>query len=158
MKTTKIDLCKNWRLATLTHGEHKDYTSYRELQEDGVEIIPASVPSTVELDLKAAGKITKDLFFGTNSWEINAYTQMLHCYYFTTFNTDRVSGSPRLVFEGLDCYADIYVNDKLAAIAYLVIILVYLHIRILGNNAVYSNVFRTYGTLCVRSRAGSRDT
>ena len=115
MKTTKIDLCKNWRLATLTHGEHKDYTSYRELQEDGVEIIPASVPSTVELDLKAAGKITKDLFFGTNSWEINAYTQMLHCYYFTTFNTDRVSGSPRLVFEGLDCYADIYVNNKLAA-------------------------------------------
>lgn len=115
MKTTKIDLCKNWRLATLTHGEHKDYTSYRELQEDGVEIIPASVPSTVELDLKAAGKITKDLFFGTNSWEINAYTQMLHCYYFTTFNTDRVSGSPRLVFEGIDCYADIYVNGKLAA-------------------------------------------
>ena len=115
MKTLKIDLCKNWQLATITHGEHKDYTSLSELQKDGVEIISATVPGTVELDLKNAGKITKDLFFGTNPWEINSYTQMLHCYYFTTFNTDRVSGAPRLVFEGLDCYADIYVNGKLAA-------------------------------------------
>ena len=108
MKTLKIDLCKNWQLATITHGEHKDYTSLSELQKDGVEIISATVPGTVELDLKNAGKITKDLFFGTNPWEINSYTQMLHCYYFTTFNTDRVSGAPRLVFEGLDCFYSMY--------------------------------------------------
>ena len=143
MKTLKIDLCKNWQLATITHGEHKDYTSLSELQKDGVEIISATVPGTVELDLKNAGKITKDLFFGTNPWEINSYTQMLHCYYFTTFNTDRVSGAPRLVFEGLDCYADIYVNGKLAASVdnmFMIHTVDISHFIAMGNNEIFIHI------------------
>ena len=115
MVTTKIDLCKNWQLSVLPHNEHMNYTCKDELVADGVEVLAATVPGTVELDLKAAGKITKDLFFGTNSWEINEYTQSLHCYYFSIFNVNRISGAPRLVFEGLDCYADVYVNGSIVA-------------------------------------------
>lgn len=114
MKTSKIDLCGDWQFAVLSHGEHKDYISAKELLCDGVEIMPATVPGTVELDLEKAGKI-KDLFFGRNPDKIRRYTERLHCYYFKTFTADRISNAPRLVFEGLDCYADIYVNGNLAA-------------------------------------------
>ena len=54
MVTTKIDLCKNWQLSVLPHNEHMNYTCKDELVADGVEVLAATVPGTVELDLKAA--------------------------------------------------------------------------------------------------------
>ncbi len=115
MKTQRIDLCENWSLAVLSHGEHKDYTSYGELLEDKVQIVDATVPGTVELDLKAAGIIKEDLFFGNNPDKIRRYTERLHCYYFRKFTAEKIDCDPQLEFEGLDCYADIYLNGKFVA-------------------------------------------
>ena len=109
MRKTVIDLCGSWKLAVLMHGKHKDYTTASKLIDDGIEVMPVTVPGAVESDLHANGKVD-DLFFGTNPDKIRRYTERLHCYYFTSFNTNRTSGNPTLLFEGLDCYADIYLN------------------------------------------------
>ncbi|MBQ5810788.1 MAG: hypothetical protein IIW23_04325, partial [Clostridia bacterium] len=108
MKTRRISLSGDWKLAYAQHGSHSDYTSSAQITE---EIIPAKVPGTIELDLFAAGKV-EDLFFGTNPDKIRRLTERLHCYYFKNFNVDMIESAPILRFEGLDCYADVFINGQ----------------------------------------------
>lgn len=109
MKMRKISLCGEWSLAVANHGEHSDYTASCQIKE---EVISAKVPGNVELDLFAAGKVG-DLFFGENPDSIRRLTERLHCYYFKTFTVDAIESEPILRFEGLDCYAEVFINGIL---------------------------------------------
>ena len=106
MNNRKISLCGDWKLAVAQHGEHSEYTSALQIKE---EVIPAKVPGNHELDLFAAGKV-EDLFFGNNPDKIRRFTERMHCYYFRNFNVDKIETTPILRFDGLDCYADVFIN------------------------------------------------
>ncbi len=107
----KISLCGEWKLAVMPHETSVNCSCSQELHDLNVEIIPATVPGNLELDLNKAGKVD-DLFFGTNPDKIRRYTEKLHCYYFKSFTFEEFENDPVLCFEGLDCYADVYLNGK----------------------------------------------
>lgn len=102
-------LCGDWNLCVLPHKESIDISNIGEVYSNNLEVIPAKVPGNLELDLYSAGKV-EDLFFGTNPDRIRRYTEKLHCYYFRKFTIDSIPGDPVLCFDGLDCYADVFVN------------------------------------------------
>ncbi len=122
MITKKKSLCGEWKLTVIPHAEYakhgkhgkeKAYHTIAEVEADGNEVISATVPGNLELDLFKAGKV-EDLFFGTNPDKIRRYTERLHCYYFTNFQVEEISSiQETLVFEGLDCYADVFLNGQL---------------------------------------------
>lgn len=105
----KFSLCGEWKLAVMPHETSVECSCSQELHDLNVEIIPATVPGNLELDLNKAGKVG-DLFFGTNPDKIRRYTEKLHCYYFKSFTFEEFENDPVLCFEGLDCYADVYLN------------------------------------------------
>ena len=71
------------------------------------------MPGNFELDLHANG-IIPDPYFGTNIKLLRNFEKKYVCY-FRTFNIIPEDNSiPYLVFEGLDCIADVYINGKKA--------------------------------------------
>ncbi len=79
------------------------------LRNETVGLLPAAVPGCVHTDLEAGGVI-RDLYWRDNNrnyqW-IEEQDWTYHCRF------DAVAGEPaRLVFEGLDTYADIYLNRR----------------------------------------------
>ena len=72
--------------------------------------VNAKVPGNFEIDLMRAGVIG-DIFYGENPL-LAQKRENLHLWYARTFH---ITGSDRrkLVFEGLDTYADIYLNGIL---------------------------------------------
>jgi len=87
-------------------------TTVSELNERGYEVIPAVVPGNLELDLFRAGRI-EEPFFGLNQW--NRDCEYLHMFYVTEFNYGGGYESPELYFEGLDTFAEIYLNGTFLA-------------------------------------------
>jgi beta-mannosidase len=78
------------------------------------EWMPASVPGTVHTDLLAAGKI-EDPYYRLNERGVQ-WNDKVNWEYRTVFSLsadDLTKQNIRLVFEGLDTYADIYLNDRL---------------------------------------------
>jgi len=79
---------------------------------DGTNMYNATVPGTVQGDLLKLGEI-KDYFYGLNEHEIyqledNDYT------YCIDFNHDCANfDKAELVFEGIDTFGDIFLNDEL---------------------------------------------
>lgn len=79
------------------------------LQNSNLPSVPANVPGNVELDLQAAG-IIGEPFFGMNSADLHRY-EKTHWWYTRRFEaTLQENCEPFLRFEGLDCYADIFLN------------------------------------------------
>ena len=109
MNKNKLSLDGNWSLSVLPHKESIEISSIKEIYSNNLEVIPAKVPGNMELDLYNAGKVD-DLFFGKNPDRIRRYTEKLHCDYFRKFNVEKICGEPLLCFDGLDCYADVFVN------------------------------------------------
>lgn len=74
--------------------------------------IPATVPGTVEIDLEAAGLIP-DPLIGNNVKLLRAWENKQWCYE-KTFTAPKVEDGQRLelFFGGIDCLADIWLNDK----------------------------------------------
>jgi beta-mannosidase len=78
------------------------------------EWMPAAVPGTVHTDLMAAGKI-EDPYYRLNERGVQ-WIDKVNWEYRTVFNLsadDLTKQNIRMVFEGLDTYADIYLNDRL---------------------------------------------
>jgi beta-mannosidase len=71
------------------------------------EPIEATVPGNLEIDFMRAGKID-DPFYADN--HIGRDCEYLHAFYYKDFDYDGSLADPSLVFEGLDTYADIYLN------------------------------------------------
>lgn len=100
-----------WKLAYAHHTqcEGAEPKTIAEVEDSGWDIIPATVPGNFELDLIRAGKL-EDLYFSTNTLKAQELEDV-HVWYYTTVEiTDK---SQYLCFDGIDTYADIYVNGKL---------------------------------------------
>ncbi|HEY4431930.1 MAG TPA: glycoside hydrolase family 2 protein, partial [Paenibacillus sp.] len=76
------------------------------------EWLPATVPGTVHTDLLKNRKI-EDPFYGTNEHDLQWIDKKDWEYRATVQLGEEWSGLTRteLIFEGLDTYADVYVND-----------------------------------------------
>ena len=101
----------NWKLIYIPHKQWtgKDFSSIFELEHSGYPPIPAQVPGNFELDLENARKLP-DLFYSVNTLKAQELED-LHLWYYTEFSVKE--GSYYLHFEGIDTYADIFINGKL---------------------------------------------
>ena len=83
-------------------------------QERGTNWYPATVPGVVQTDLMA-NEIIEDPFFRLNERGVQ-WIDKEDWVYTTTFTADKAlleKECIELVFEGLDTYADVYLNNKL---------------------------------------------
>ena len=107
-----IDLCGDWGMAYSLDESVARITSSQDVTDAGLDILRSRVPGNLELDLQANG-IIEEPFFGMNVVELTKY-EWAHCYYFRNFEAGTSPGyDAELVFEGLDCYADVYLNGEL---------------------------------------------
>lgn len=76
------------------------------------EKIPAEVPGNVELDLERAGR-EPDPFYAENIYRFRKY-EFYRWQFERSFDAPEHRTSSRwlLVFEGLNCFADVYLNDE----------------------------------------------
>lgn len=82
----------------------------RELEEAGLEPVPARVPGSFELDLMRAGKL-EDLFYSTSTLKAQELEDM-HVWYCTKVQI--AQEDQYLHFGGIDTAADIYINGILS--------------------------------------------
>ena len=77
------------------------------------EWLPAAVPGTVHTDLLANGQIP-DPFYGSSQSDLQ-WIDKTDWEYCCTFDAPELASydNVRLVFEGVDCYADIRLNGEL---------------------------------------------
>lgn len=69
--------------------------------------IPATVPGNLEIDLEKAGKLD-DPFYADNHRKRDC--EYLHCFYTKEFVYDGSLEAPSLYFEGIDTFAEVYLN------------------------------------------------
>ncbi|MBI2497257.1 MAG: glycoside hydrolase family 2, partial [Opitutae bacterium] len=89
-----------------------DLRTIAEVEAGGRKVRPCQVPGNLELDLHAAGEIPEP-FHGMNLVALRKY-ESAHVWYFRRFDCALPADTtPVLVFEGLDCFADVYLNGQL---------------------------------------------
>ena len=83
------------------------------VRQAGVDFYPCAVPGNFELDLFRAGQ-APDPFYGMNPVSVAAYARDQYVWYARDFDLERLpwEESPVLVAEGLDCYAELYLNGE----------------------------------------------
>ncbi|MGI6203189.1 MAG: glycosyl hydrolase 2 galactose-binding domain-containing protein [Eubacteriales bacterium] len=113
---TRISLDGSWKLFYTDHERFLNFggniNTAAALAASGFKSLVASVPGNIALDLHREG-IIPDPFFGDNILKLQEL-ECLHAFYCRTF--DYKGKEPVwLVFEGLDNFADIYLNGKLVA-------------------------------------------
>jgi beta-mannosidase len=76
-------------------------------------VISGTVPGNVELDLLASGEI-KNPEIGSNIYDLRKY-EAYQWWYYRTFETPQHGNGEgiQLVFEGLDCFGTIWINNTL---------------------------------------------
>ena len=103
----------NWKLTYATQEQcaGQEFHTVAALEAAGFAQLPAAVPGNFELDLMRTGKLP-DLFFSDNVWTAQKY-EATHVWYSTRVNIDKPT--EYLLFEGIDTFAEIYVNGWLSA-------------------------------------------
>jgi len=83
-----------------------------ELKRSGFTKIPATVPGNVEIDLQKEGLI-EDPMIGDNVYDLRKY-ESFQWWYQRSFSKPDVPEGHRveISFEGIDCIADIWLNDS----------------------------------------------
>ena len=85
-------------------------------REEAAEKKPVSlkavVPGCVQLDLSREGYLPEDLFMGNNILEAEAYEDY-EWWYEKTFTAPEEKNNVYLVFEGVDCIAEYYLNGEI---------------------------------------------
>ena len=114
----RLDLCGDdlgkWSFAW-TEEPPRGVGSAADGARAGLEFRECLVPGCFENDLYELG-VVPDPFFGVNPRVVNEYAEKRHVCYRVTFNfVKKEFTEPYLIFEGLDCFADIYINGALAA-------------------------------------------
>jgi beta-mannosidase len=89
--------------------------SPEELEKAGLNEIPAVVPGNIEIDLEREGLISNPMI-GDNIYKLRKY-ETFHWWFTREFNkpVTRESQRVELCFDGIDCFADIWLNGKLIA-------------------------------------------
>lgn len=82
--------------------------------EEGAEVLTLSacVPGCVQLDLSREGYLPADLFYAENIKKAEEYEEY-EWWYETSFECPRVKNNVYLVFEGVDCIAEYYLNGEI---------------------------------------------
>jgi beta-mannosidase len=112
MNLEKIGLNGKWQMAYCR--EDREFRNCRELTKSGLRIIPAKVPGNFELDLQKSGLLPEP-FYGLNMKKVNVLEDC-HVYYFRHFNMIvHAEAEAFLIFEGLDTFAEVYLNGRPAA-------------------------------------------
>jgi len=109
---TKIDLSGPWKFAYSQVPPVQEHRRLIDLETAGLTTNPCTVPGNFELDLCANGIFDGDPLVGTNIVALRKY-ETYHVWYGRTFQCSRQSPDRAvLVFEGIDCIADIYLNGE----------------------------------------------
>ena len=112
LSTQTINLCGSWRFGwSETDAGAK---TVKDAEMHGIDFYECEVPGNFELDLEKIGKVP-DVFFGMNPVEVSRFTEGKHVYYTREFDVPVIHGRPVLIFDGLDCFANIYINGEWAA-------------------------------------------
>lgn len=111
-KSSTIELNNNWEYIHFPYKE-TDVKAFE--QTEGAVWRKAVVPGNVQMDLVRDG-VLPDLYFGQNFYSA-VWVENEDFMYRTTFDTPDLKGGKRayLEFDGLDCFATIWVNGKLLA-------------------------------------------
>ncbi len=111
MGTERVSLDGEWALRWCDAGEG-EAAGWHGSGVAGAEAIPGRVPGMTHLDLQAAGAI-EDPLFGENARACE-WMEDKDWWYSRTFelSADDVGDRVEIVFEGLDCFADVWVNGK----------------------------------------------
>lgn len=102
-----------WKLAYAPHDDAvlTSLKTISEIEQSGFPMICASVPGSLELDLMNAG-ILDDPFFSTHLFDVQKL-ETLHVWYYTTLCVEDERQSLR--FEGIDTFAEIYINGEMVS-------------------------------------------
>ena len=109
----RLDLCGEWSFAWAERPKERSQLTFHK----------CTVPGCFEMDLHALG-IVPDPFFGMNPVSVNEFAQKQHVYYAKTFTAPAPAEGtqPFIIFEGVDCFADVYLNGaKIAALSNMLI-------------------------------------
>ena len=113
MNRSSVDLSGEWSFA-YSLEPLPDMRTIAEVEASGLQSYPCTVPGNFELDLQAAGLI-EEPFYGMNMAALSTY-EKAHVWYWRAFAADQPGDTlAELCFEGLDCYADVYLNGELIA-------------------------------------------
>ncbi len=109
---TNISLNGKWKLAYGLKDKNSPNTP-NELKDNNWTVIPATVPGNVELDLLATGEI-ENPEIGNNIFDLRKY-EAYQWWYSRKFKTPQFADDERveIVFDGLDCFGAIWVNNIL---------------------------------------------
>lgn len=102
---TQNKITSKWKLYYFPQYE-------REVSLDDIKdkpFVEAAVPGNVELDLSRAGVLPEDLFLGMNPTLTEQYEHH-EWWYETTFTMPKVDGKTYLLFEGVDCLAEYWLD------------------------------------------------
>ncbi len=102
-----------WLLAYGQHGDvDEDLCLISDIEKSGMKIIPAEIPGNFELDLERAG-IVPEIFYAQNIYKLYEY-ETCHMFYYRTFEYKADSNyDDMIVFEGIDCFAQVYIDGKI---------------------------------------------
>lgn len=75
-------------------------------------LLDATVPGCVQLDLSAAGYLPADLYLGENILQTQTY-EGYEWWYTRSFTVSQIKKNAFLVFEGVDCIAEYFLNGIL---------------------------------------------
>ena len=127
----------NWKLYYRPTGDD-EYTTGSALELSGIPCVEAKVPGNCELDLSRAGILPEDLFYSTNIKQTEKY-EYHEWWYVTSFRATEAqlnSYRSELCFNGVDCFADYFLNGK--------------HIGT-TENALIPHSFDVTGALCAEN-------
>ena len=106
-----IELSGDWSFAFQIGPIETPYATAQDLAEAGFEVRPCRVPGNLELDLQASG-LAPEPFYALNILDLMKY-ERAHAWYFRRFTAQARPGhNAQLILEGIDCYADVYLNGR----------------------------------------------
>jgi beta-mannosidase len=104
-----IDLNSAWQFAV--SDDIHQFSTVQEVTSAGLELLEAQVPGNLELDLQRNGVI-EEPFYGLNILDLRSF-ETAHVWYSRRFEAAAKAGHEAyLLFEGIDCFAEIYLNGK----------------------------------------------
>ncbi len=89
------------------------FTSLADIKQSGLKLYKATVPGNLELDMAKLGKLPEDIYFGTNIIEAQKL-ECVHTWNVSEFEIENTEDEKVLRFEGIDTFAEIFIDGEYA--------------------------------------------